>query len=63
MFCPDGCVPRPGQLLSFADFAETLKTLCRAEEQAKSKGRVAGIEAARDAFYKGPIAESELSHF
>ena len=28
-----------------------------AEDGAKSRGRAAGIEAARDAFYKGPIAE------
>ena len=34
-----------------------LRTLCRAEGNAQGKGRVAGIEAARDAFYKEEIAE------
>ena len=34
-----------------------LKTMCRAEQAAAGRGRVAGIEAARDAFYKGPIVE------
>ena len=31
--------------------------MCAAEEEHRHKGRVAGIEAARDAFYTGPIAE------
>lgn len=31
--------------------------MCRAEAAARGKGRMAGIEAARDAFYKGEIAE------
>ena len=39
------------------DFAEMLRIMCRAEDEAKGRGRVAGIEAARDAFYKGEIAE------
>ncbi|MCL5996227.1 MAG: gamma-glutamyltransferase family protein, partial [Chloroflexi bacterium] len=30
--------------------------LCDAEAAAKSRGRIAGIEAARDAFYEGEIA-------
>jgi gamma-glutamyltranspeptidase/glutathione hydrolase len=34
-----------------------LRIMCRAEDSAKGKGRIAGIEAARDAFYKGEIAE------
>ena len=57
VYFPDGRVPEVGEILRNPDFAEMLKTMCRAEEAAAGKGRVAGIEAARDAFYKGPIAE------
>ena len=57
VYFPGGRVPEVGEILRTPDFAEMLKTMCRAEEAAAGKGRVAGIEAARDAFYKGPIAE------
>ena len=57
VYYPDGRVPEVGDILRNPDFAEMLRTMCRAEEAASGKGRIAGIEAARDAFYKGPIAE------
>ena len=56
-----GGVPEVGDLLRNSDFAEMLKTMCRAEKAAAGKGRVAGIEAARDTFYKGPIAEKIIA--
>ena len=58
VYLPDGRVPETGEIFRNPDWAEMLKTLCKAEEEAKGKGRIAGIEAARDAFYKGPIAEA-----
>ena len=57
VYCPNGRVPQVGEVLRNPDFANTLRIMCRAEDEAKHKGRVAGIEAARDSFYKGPIAE------
>ncbi len=57
VYFPDGRVPEVGEILRNPDFAEMLKTMCRAEQAAAGKGRAVGIEAARDAFYKGPIAE------
>ena len=57
VYYPDGRVPEVGEILRNPDFAEMLKTMCCAEEAAAGRGRIAGIEAARDAFYKGPIAE------
>jgi len=57
VYYPNGHPPEVGEVLHNADFAHTLKMLCAAEEEHRHKGRVAGIEAARDAFYKGPIAE------
>lgn len=57
IYCPKGRVPEVGELLRNPDWAKALKALCRAEAAAQSKGRVAGIEAARDVFYTGEIAE------
>ena len=57
VYCPDGRAPDTGKVFRNPDFAGSLKAMCRAEEQARHKGRIAGIEAARDVFYKGEIAE------
>ncbi len=57
VYYPDGRVPEIGEVWRNPDFAEALKTMCAAEREARGRGRSAGIEAARDAFYKGPIAE------
>ena len=57
IYCPKGRVPEVGEVLRNPDWANVLKTMCQAEAAARHKGRVAGIEAARDAFYKGKIAE------
>ena len=57
VYHPGGKVPQVGDVFRNPDFANMLKIMCRAEKDAQGKGRVAGIEAARDAFYKGEIAE------
>lgn len=57
VYLPNGRVPNVGEVFRNPEFASALKTMCHAEEEAQHKGRVAGIEAARDAFYKGEIAE------
>ena len=57
VYCPDGRVPQVGEILRNPDFGNSLQMMCRAEEEAQRKGREAGIEAARDVFYKGAIAE------
>ena len=46
-----------GDVIRNQDWADVLKTMVRAEKEAQHKGRTRGIEAARDAFYKGDIAE------
>lgn len=53
----NGAVPQTGELIRNPDFAAMLHSLAHAEKQAQAKSRIAGIEAARDAFYKGEIAE------
>ena len=57
VYLPDGRAPEVGEVHRNPAWAETLRSLCRAEKEAAGRGRVAGIEAARDAFYKGEIAE------
>jgi gamma-glutamyltranspeptidase/glutathione hydrolase len=53
---PDGSVYQPGETIRFPTTAGTLERMVQAERAAKSKGRAAGIAAARDRFYKGDIA-------
>ncbi len=57
VYCPGGRVPEIGEVLRNPDWARALKAMCRAEAATRRKGRAAGIEAARNAFYKGEIAE------
>jgi gamma-glutamyltranspeptidase/glutathione hydrolase len=59
VFAPDGRVPEIGELIRNPAWANAVHLMCQAEA-ACGKGRIAGIEAARDAFYKGPIAEKIL---
>jgi len=59
IFLPNGQVPKPGDIFVQADLARTLRAIVQAERLA-SKGtrnnRHAGLMAARDYFYRGPIA-------
>jgi gamma-glutamyltranspeptidase/glutathione hydrolase len=60
IFLPGGEAPRVGDIFVQADLARTLREIVRAEKLA-SRGsrnaRHAGLMAARDHFYKGPIAK------
>jgi gamma-glutamyltranspeptidase / glutathione hydrolase len=58
---PDGSEYAPGETIRLADTARTLKRMVEAERAAKSKGRQAGIVAARDRFYKGDIAREMVA--
>ncbi len=57
IYLPHWKPPDVGDLLHNPDFANTLKLMCKEEEKNQNKGRIAAIEAARDVFYKGKIAE------
>jgi len=56
VFLPQGRVPRVGEILKQKDLAGTFKRMATAEKENSSKGRHAGLMAARDLFYKGEIA-------
>jgi len=57
-YLPGGEVPEVGAILRNPDWARTFKRVADAESRAQGAGRSAGIEAARDYFYRGPIAEA-----
>ncbi|HTX53719.1 MAG TPA: gamma-glutamyltransferase family protein [Candidatus Baltobacteraceae bacterium] len=61
LYLPGGRVPQIGDVFRNPDWAKSLRLLCQAESEAQHKGRAAGIEAARDAFYRGEIAERILA--
>jgi len=60
LFYPNGKAPAIGELLRNPGLARTLEMLCQAEDKVAAAGRLAGIEAARDVFYKGEVAEHVL---
>jgi len=53
---PDGSMYKPGETVKLPTLAHTLTRMVEAERAAASKGRAAGIVAARDRFYRGDIA-------
>jgi gamma-glutamyltranspeptidase/glutathione hydrolase len=55
VYLPGGELPRSGELFANRDLAATYCRLVAASEEAGGS-REAGIDAARDAFYRGPIA-------
>lgn len=58
---PDGSQYKPGQTIKLPALARTLRRMVEAERASKSKGRAAGIVAARDFFYKGEIARQMVA--
>jgi gamma-glutamyltranspeptidase/glutathione hydrolase len=58
---PDGTPHKAGETIKLPTLARTLTRMVEAERQAKRRGRVAGIVAARDRFYKGDIAQEMVA--
>lgn len=58
-YYPDGRITPTGDMFRQPHLAATLRALAAAEQDAKSRGasREQGIQAGRDAFYKGSIAQ------
>ena len=56
VFLPGGRVPKVGEMFAQPDLARTLREIARAEQSARSRGRRAGLLAARNYFYKGAVA-------
>lgn len=62
VYLPGGAVPEWGDRLRNPRWAATFEGLLRAERDAAVRGRAAGLDAAREHFYRGPIAE-EIAAF
>src|SRR5271166_2647564 len=56
VYLPDGKVPQPGSVLRKPALANFFKRVLEAESAAKNRGREAGLDAARERFYRGDIA-------
>ena len=56
IFLPNGRPPEAGEIFRQTDLAASLQYMADEERAASSRGREAGLEAARDAFYRGDIA-------
>ena len=57
VFFPGGRRPDVGDILVQKDLARTFRRLIQVERDHAGQGREAGLQAARDFFYKGEIAE------
>jgi gamma-glutamyltranspeptidase / glutathione hydrolase len=58
IYLPRGRAPKVGELFVQSDLARTLQYMVDSERAACSKGRISGLKAARDAFYRGDIARA-----
>lgn len=57
VFLPNGEVPKVGDIFVQPDLARTLRAIVSAEKAGLTKNRHVGLVAARDYFYKGPLAK------
>ncbi|HXT68925.1 MAG TPA: gamma-glutamyltransferase family protein [Vicinamibacterales bacterium] len=53
----DGSPYKAGDTIALPELGRTLQKMADAEKRAGSRGRIAGLRAARDRFYKGDIAQ------
>ena len=58
IYLPNGRAPEPGEIFIQKDLGETIKKMVRAERKKRFSGRDEALQAARDAFYRGEIAEA-----
>lgn len=58
IYLPGGEVPKVGQIVRNPAWARTFQTIAEEEHRERRWGRISGLEAARDYFYLGPIAEA-----
>lgn len=58
IYAPGGRLLRTGEMVYQRDMAETFKALAAAYSSRKESGRSAALQAARDYYYRGPLAEA-----
>jgi len=57
IFLPNGAVPKIGDVFVQADLARTMRAIAATEKRNAARGRHAGLMAARDYFYRGPLGK------
>jgi gamma-glutamyltranspeptidase/glutathione hydrolase len=62
VYLPNGRPPRVGEIFVQADLAKSLQYMVDQERAAAHKGRDAGLEAARSAFYTGDIGRTIVAY-
>ena len=62
IYLPNGGPPKVGELFVQSDLARTLQYMIDQEKAATGKGREAGLDAARAAFYTGDIARTIVAY-
>ena len=62
IYLPDGQPPRVAHRFVQADLARTMQYMADQEAGAARRGRAAGLQAARDAFYKGDIMRAIVGY-
>jgi gamma-glutamyltranspeptidase/glutathione hydrolase len=58
IYLPGGEIPKVGQIVRNPAWARTFQAVAEEERRERRWGRTSGLEAARDYFYMGPIAEA-----
>ncbi|HEX3953405.1 MAG TPA: gamma-glutamyltransferase family protein [Stellaceae bacterium] len=62
VFLPNGRPPETGEVFRQTDLGASLQYMIDEEKAAAGRGRDAGLEAARDAFYRGDIAKKFVAY-
>jgi gamma-glutamyltranspeptidase/glutathione hydrolase len=62
IYLPNGAPPLEGTIFVQSDLGRTLQYMADQERAASRNGRAAGLQAARDAFYRGDIARAILAY-
>jgi gamma-glutamyltranspeptidase/glutathione hydrolase len=62
LYLPNGRVPQVGEIFQSKDLARSLQYMVDEEGAAAKKGRLAGLQASRDAFYRGDLAASFVDY-
>ncbi len=57
VYLPGSRLPKEGEIFVQADLARTFQSMAQAERQNSHHGRAAALEAVRDYFYRGPVAQ------
>ena len=62
IYLPNGKIPKVGTILKTTNWAKTFSQVAEVENNEKKWGRSSGIDAARDYFYRGPIAKEIIEY-